>query len=198
VTAEPSRAASPVVGVILMVAVVVLLAAVLGASVFGLADTTQPTPTVIAEASFEARDDLDPHWVFTLEHVGGDSVPAAELTVRLIGEPVGGTAENSYPESFAVGDRFRVGLWGSPSRVDESTCTVPPGDGPSGNNQLDGFEDAEHDERVRVVLIHEPSGAVMERVTVDLSGERRRFTGDERHFLLDGSVPSFDCADATF
>ncbi|MEZ3143798.1 type IV pilin [Halobaculum sp. MBLA0143] len=192
-----TRAVSPVIGVILLVAIVVILAAVLGAAVFGLADTTQPTPTVIAEASFEARESVDPHWVFRLEHVGGDGISAGELTVRLVGEPGGGTAEATYPMSFGVGDTLQVGLWGSPSRASNVDCTAEPGDGPpgAGNNQLDGYRDPAHDETVRIVLIHEPSRAVVERLTVDLGAEDRRFTGDERHFLVDGAVPSFGCDD---
>jgi len=197
VNGRERRAVSPVIGVILLVAVVVILAAVLGGAVFGLADTTQPTPTVIAEASFEARESLEPVWVFRLEHVGGDSVAAGDLVVRLVGEPGGGTADAAYPAAFETGDALRVGLWGSPSRASSVDCTAQPGDGApgAGDNQLDGYNDPAHDERVRIVLIHEPSRAVMERLTVDLGTQDRRFTGDERHYLADGATPSFGCGD---
>ncbi len=193
------RSVSPAIAVILLVAIVVVLAAALTASLSGLAgDVSQPTPTVIAEAEFEARDSLEPVWIFRIEHVGGDSVAAGELTVRLIGSPDGGTAENTYTSSFETGDTLRVGLWGSPGRAKKVDCEVLPGAGPpgAGNNQLAGFNNGnQYDTSVRVILIHESSDAVMERLTVNLSQMPRRFEGSKRHYLLDGSEPSFNCED---
>jgi len=114
----------------------------------------------------------------------------------LTGEPDGGTAQNTCPEAFTAGDRLRVGLCGSPSRADGQGCTTLPEAAPGyGDNQLGGFNSSEHDERVRIVSIHEPSAAVMDRITVDRSGEDRRYSGEKRTFLRDGSRPSLDCSD---
>jgi flagellin-like protein len=192
------RSVSPAIAVILLVAIVVVLAAALTASLSGLAgDVSQPTPTVVAEAEFEARDDLDPHWIFRIEHVGGDSVAAGELTVRLIGSPDGGTAENTYTGSFETGDTLRVGLWGWTKRADADTCEVMPEPAPGHrSSQLDGWEESEHDTEVRIVLIHESSDSVMDRLRIDLSTMPRRFEGDQRHYIAPGAEPSFNCGNS--
>jgi flagellin-like protein len=62
------RAVSPVIGVVLMVAVVVILAAVIGAFVLGLGGQQQTTP----QASFSYNDG-------TLTMSGGDPIPKTNL-----------------------------------------------------------------------------------------------------------------------
>lgn len=57
------RAVSPVIGVILMVAITVILAAVIGAFVLGLGDSTESAP----QASFQCEDNA-------LIHNGGDEL----------------------------------------------------------------------------------------------------------------------------
>lgn len=85
------------IGVILMVAVVVVLAATVGGLVFGLAESPTETPT----ASFDVEDaddnltDVPPGAVrdlIVLEHRGGDPLPAADYFVR-IKNPGNGLAE---------------------------------------------------------------------------------------------------------
>jgi hypothetical protein len=186
------------VATVLLVAVVSLVAATVSAQTLGLTDELrEPGPTVGVEAEFEARDSLEPVWVFTLTHVAGDVVEPGELTVRLSGD-YGGTAENTYTRSFAAGDDLRVGLWGSPSRASNVDCEVAPGSGPpgAGDNQLDGYNTAgAADSEVRITVVHNSSGRVMDRLTVDLSEQPRRFGGAQRHYVVDGSRPSFNCED---
>ena len=64
------RAVSPVIGVILMVAITVILAAVIGAFVLGLGGDVDETPQ--ASLSFELNDTDDDVNV-DIEHRGGDS-----------------------------------------------------------------------------------------------------------------------------
>jgi len=71
-------AVSPVIGVILMVAITVILAAVIASFVLGLGDQAQQTTP---QASFSwdfdgSSDDL------TITHDGGDPIEAQELYVR--------------------------------------------------------------------------------------------------------------------
>lgn len=76
-TFEESRAVSPVIGVILMVAITVILAAVIGTFVLGLGNEfNQNSPQ--ASFSFELSDS-DTN--VTITHDGGDSVPAGETNV---------------------------------------------------------------------------------------------------------------------
>ena len=64
------RAVSPVIGVILMVAITVILAAVIGAFVLGLGGETQETPQ--ASLSFELNE-TNGETNVDVEHRGGDS-----------------------------------------------------------------------------------------------------------------------------
>jgi flagellin-like protein len=82
------RGVSPVIGVVLMVAVVVILAAVIGAFVLGLGGSQQATPQ--ASFSYDAQSN-------TLTMSSGDSIPAARLSVE------GGAA------SFDGGDPVTAG-----------------------------------------------------------------------------------------
>ena len=70
-------AVSPVIGVILMVAITVILAAVIASFVLGLGDQTQTTPT----ASFNFDYDADNSEV-EVTHGGGDTINSDELYLR--------------------------------------------------------------------------------------------------------------------
>jgi flagellin-like protein len=116
------RAVSPVIGVILMVAITVILAAVIGTFVLGLGDSlgnSQPTAQLNVDTSADGN--------LTIQHNGGDSIDYADLelnadgsTVTLseandetgstIGEgtlSVGDTVTVSYTTSGTV-DRFQI------------------------------------------------------------------------------------------
>ena len=76
------RAVSPVIGVILMVAITVILAAVIGAFVLGLGGETQETPQ--ASLSIEIADDQDnDDGNVSIEHRGGDRLDFGEITAIL-------------------------------------------------------------------------------------------------------------------
>jgi archaeal type IV pilus assembly protein PilA len=68
---EAKRGVSPVIGVVLMVAVVVILAAVIGAFVLGLGGEQQTTP----QASFSVQDG-------TLVMSGGDTLDGENIAVE--------------------------------------------------------------------------------------------------------------------
>jgi flagellin-like protein len=69
-----TRAVSPVIGVILMVAITVILAAVIATFVLGIGDSTEATPT--AQFGF----DYDGSTV-TVTHEGGDTIDSARLSI---------------------------------------------------------------------------------------------------------------------
>jgi flagellin-like protein len=76
------EAVSPVIGVILMVAITVILAAVIGTFVLGLGDQVQSTSP---QASFNfdyTADDGSTSGHVEVTHDGGDSIPPATLTLR--------------------------------------------------------------------------------------------------------------------
>lgn len=73
----PDRGVSPVIGVVLMVAITVTLAAVIGVFVLGMAPGEGDTAP-IASLSIEPGEDDE---YFTLEHQGGDSIDLSEISV---------------------------------------------------------------------------------------------------------------------
>jgi flagellin-like protein len=74
-------AVSPVIGVILMVAITVILAAVIGTFVLGLGDQVQETAPN-AQFSWDNYDDNPPAESAAIDvtHDGGSSIPAGRLT----------------------------------------------------------------------------------------------------------------------
>ena len=74
------RAVSPVIGVILMVAITVILAAVIGAFVFGLGPSTG---TVAPQANLVTSGMTTSG--FTLEHNGGDAVNLSQCKLFVAG-----------------------------------------------------------------------------------------------------------------
>jgi len=105
---DDSRAVSPVIGVILMVAITVILAAVIGTFVLGLGDSVESAPQ--ASISFDGdTDGVD------ITHRGGDELDTSELQLR-------GSGLDSSPVDFDTltdaGSEFNAG----------STATVESGD----------------------------------------------------------------------
>ncbi|MFB6166576.1 MAG: type IV pilin [Haloarculaceae archaeon] len=78
-------AVSPVIGVILMVAITVILAAVIASFVLGLGSNTQKTPTASISWNYEklgtdgSGNDVG---VTTISHNGGDTLIASNLYIR--------------------------------------------------------------------------------------------------------------------
>ena len=88
------RGVSPVIGVVLMVAVVVILAAVIGAFVLGLGGNQQSTPQ--ASFSYDAQ-------AGTLTMSSGDPIDPANLYYT-----VDGDARTNWPGASASGDNGNV------------------------------------------------------------------------------------------
>lgn len=78
---DDDRAVSPVIGVILMVAITVILAAVIGTFVLGLGDQVQNT-TPRASFGFDVTDGGNN---VTITHESGDSITGADLNVTATG-----------------------------------------------------------------------------------------------------------------
>lgn len=97
-------AVSPVIGVILMVAITVILAAVIASFVLGLGDQAQQT-TPQASFSFDYEDgatSTDDSWstegsdgLLTITHDGGDTIDATRLSVVGSSDSTGGDLTDS-------------------------------------------------------------------------------------------------------
>lgn len=127
----PERAVSPVIGVILMVAITVILAAVIGTFVIGLGDQVQETAPN-AQFTFDwDGDDV------TITHDGGQEIDAETDDLRVVdseGSEIGSfdgivTAGSSEELStgVAVGETIRV-VW---EGADGTSATLATSERPS-------------------------------------------------------------------
>ncbi len=77
---DDDRAVSPVIGVILMVAITVILAAVIGTFVLGLGDqVSQTTPSASFQFDYDRNSSGSDE--LTVTHNGGDSLSPTETTI---------------------------------------------------------------------------------------------------------------------
>lgn len=121
------RAVSPVIAVVLMIAVTVILAAIVAAFALGMGGAGDATP----QASFDY--DYNGSTSLTITHEGGDTLTAAQVTVLVGGADAGATwsstpiaTGSSTTVAVAAGDEIRI-RWESDSgkTVTLSTYTVP-------------------------------------------------------------------------
>lgn len=86
-TLTHDRAVSPVIGVILMVAITVILAAVIGVFVMDLGQSvgkTGPTASIsLTDAKDNYRDDGNQYDAFLLEHQGGDDFDLEDMRLSI-------------------------------------------------------------------------------------------------------------------
>lgn len=106
------RAVSPVIGVILMVAITVILAAVIGTFVLGLGDSVSSAPQVSLDASTsQTGDGNTDNDIVTIEHRGGDALDASNLKITIAGA-------TAYDDNSASGD------WAATDSGWDSTTTA--------------------------------------------------------------------------
>ena len=87
------RAVSPVIGVILMVAITVILAAVIGTFVLGLGDQVSESAPQ-AQFSFQF-DNSTGTAIMNITHDGGDAISADQLSVNVAGNTAWDSSGNS-------------------------------------------------------------------------------------------------------
>jgi len=141
---DDDRAVSPVIGVILMVAITVILAAVIGTFVLGLGDQVQNT-TPQASFGFDTSDGAS---VVTVTHESGDSISESDISVTVDGADafeLTNKSSNSDPtkladswdesnEKVSAGNSFRVMAYetGDVAVGDEVTVNTSEGTFASG------------------------------------------------------------------
>lgn len=182
------RAVSPVIGVILMVAITVILAAVIGTFVLGLGDNLEQTPSASASitdieladgTSLDGKTDE-----ITVEHRGGDSLNAEETTllVRYEGESIRFAASTGKEgETFRTGDRMTVSLEIADAATDSdrSSNDLSYNNATNTSKLVIGTTDFNTDsednnqtliiqsgDKVEVLLIHEGTGDTIARDNV--------------------------------
>jgi len=107
-------AVSPVIGVILMVAITVILAAVIGAFVLDLGGNQESAPTASWSFSYEDNDngygDSDDY--VEISHDGGDDIDSSSLSYTVGGDDVSGTTgldwASSEPSTWNAGTSAQI------------------------------------------------------------------------------------------
>jgi len=118
---DDDRGVSPVIGVILMVAITVILAAVIGTFVLGLGDSLEQAPQSTLDAEFTDSDTIE------ISHNGGDAVEVGSLSIVLEGDSNSDTLDSlddtylsGSDSEFGVGETLTIGT-NDPSTALDST-----------------------------------------------------------------------------
>jgi len=111
---DNERGVSPVIGVILMVAITVILAAVIGAFVLGLGDQVSETaPTATIDYEFDNADGV------TLSHEGGAELDNSTISININGSVAPTTGwDGNDDDMISAGDTITL-------------SSAPDGDGES-------------------------------------------------------------------
>jgi flagellin-like protein len=123
------RAVSPVVGVALLIAIAVILAAVIGAVVLGLGTTGADTPQAQLNANLTGSQ-------VTLDHQGGDKLPGNQIVIinrntgneTALGTDLSAGRSATVPLNHSAGDEIAV-VWQDPDSDSETvleTFTYDP------------------------------------------------------------------------
>ena len=141
------RAVSPVIGVILMVAITVILAAVIGTFVLGLGDSlgdNQPS----AQLSISVDESSD---TVTIEHNGGDRINLDNLDIvarngsSSVDRATVSEIDSVDQDRISVGDSVDLNYTGASDDVDNIRLIHTPSDSIILNSNVDTFEFGEWD-----------------------------------------------------
>jgi len=168
---DDEKAVSPVIGVILMVAITVILAAVIGTFVLGLGDQVQSTTPQASfgfdqsTENFDYNVDNDETAVetLTITHESGDSIPESNLRVSVEGDTAfdadeeDGSTDGVWDgtEEVSAGSSVRIVGYTSADTVDEEDLddSTEPHWNSNGGIESDGSWNAINEgDTVRVVF----------------------------------------------
>ena len=114
------RAVSPVVGVALLIAITVILAAVIGGVVLGIGPTGVDAPQAQLNAEFSSTDDTN----VTISHNGGDELSGEVVVLNQSGDQIGNVSGLSAGKSKTISDDSNVTkvtvVWQDPNSNSES------------------------------------------------------------------------------
>jgi flagellin-like protein len=153
-------AVSPVIGVILMVAITVILAAVIAAFVFGLGGQQAAAPT----ASIVAANNPDTTSIdLKIQHKGGDTLKATDwkLSIVMVGNATNYVLSNATNGNFSVGSQIIT-------TTETSGCSVDtPGVNATSMTCTTGYP-LQTGQKYDVKLVHIPSNALMVDAVVEV------------------------------
>jgi flagellin-like protein len=164
------RGVSPVIGVILMVAITVILAAVIGTFVLGLGNdlqNTSPTATLtVQDDSSTNFDGSSDQVAYIISHDGGDDLNAQNL--RIVIRETSGSQVATLDESNTYADGDLEVNFNGDSTVLSTDDSVQTGDTLS-IATTGGSSDLSSGDEFEIVIIHAPSGSTISSSTVELT-----------------------------
>ena len=154
---KDEEAVSPVIGVILMVAITVILAAVIAAFVFGMGGnlTTAPPSVSITAASNSAESGAD----IVIKHIGGEALMGSDWKFSVVTEglPPQYVTTNSV-DDFEVGMQLIV----DSGETEECTATAFAAWEYAGNGTTMTYQ------KYDVKIVHIPSNSMVLDTVVDV------------------------------
>ena len=146
------RAVSPVIGVILMVAITVILAVVIGAFVLGLGGETDAAPQATLSLQESSDDNI------TIEHRGGDRIDFSDITII-----VSDTDDNNQRVSLSDDDA---------ANFDDDYLASPEVISTGDEADIEFGSDEQETVNARIRLLHEPSDSIIldRRVDIEFTG----------------------------
>ena len=149
------EAVSPVIGVILMVAITVILAAVIAAFVFGLGGSQQAAPT----ASIVASNNPDTTaYDLKIQHKGGEMLKGGDWKLSVVDASGSGTSPTFV--SSDAGSDLAVGAQVSVTNVTTS-CTVATCTLSNSSLNVNATTALASGTKYDVKLVHIPSNAML-------------------------------------
>jgi flagellin-like protein len=155
---DEDRGVSPVIGVILMVAITVILAAVIGTFVLGLGDSLQQAPqsTLNAEDASADYPGTLPTDSFTISQNGGDAIPLSDT--RVVIDNTSGSESYQFSQGSWASSELNVTLNGQAiAGMDSPELAV--GDSLTVTDETN--TDFTADTTYRIRLIHIPSDSIL-------------------------------------
>jgi flagellin-like protein len=160
---KDEEAVSPVIGVILMVAITVILAAVIAAFVFGLGGNQNAAPTASITAANNPDKPAGAGMEMKIQHKGGDTLKAGEWKVSVV--PVGTAPQFILSNSTANIGTLAVGA----QIIVTADTTGGIGSCPDGvNATLVACGTTLNASKYDVKLVHVPSNAMLLDQVIDV------------------------------
>ena len=161
------RGVSPVIGVILMVAITVILAAVIGSFVLGLGQDTQKAPQASLTISDNGKEfSGGTGSAFDISHDSGDPLRFDEFRIIVRDADTNEIVMKYEDATFLTGSFGAAGLNGAGSPAAGSQMEVGDVLTISDTDATDGFSD---DQKYEILLVHKPSDQTIASSTVQLS-----------------------------
>jgi archaeal flagellin N-terminal-like domain len=124
---KDDKAVSPVIGVILMVAITVILAAAIGSSVFNQSPTQTASKASINVKAVPLTGTTNEIAYITIEHLGGDTLDFKNKKAKLTASVDSGSSveiDTAAINSFSAGDVQKVALITPPATTGGTGTTV--------------------------------------------------------------------------